>query len=119
MLEPGVYEEHLVIDKPLTLQGAGWEQTTIMTRSQIADLAQEIQRVMKERIRAATSDTERQKIVAEVRQTYKDKLNHPTLLVTGTEGVVIRGIKLSNPGQHIEGSLASLSALGSATAMCT
>lgn len=110
-LEPGVYEEHLVIDKPLTFQGAGWEQTTIMTRSQLADLAQEIQTVMQDRIRAATSDDERQKIVAEVRQLYKDKLNHPTLLVTGAEGVVIRGIKFSNPGQHMEGSLASLSAL--------
>jgi pectin methylesterase-like acyl-CoA thioesterase len=34
---PGVYQEQVNINKPLTLDGSGWEQTAITTRSTAAE----------------------------------------------------------------------------------
>jgi bla regulator protein BlaR1 len=37
---PGLYDEHVKIDKPLTLEGAGWEKTAVMTESAGAKIRQ-------------------------------------------------------------------------------
>ncbi len=100
-LEPGIYEEQLVINKPLTLQGAGWDKTTLLTRIDATGLVEEMQDTIRKQMASATSDSQRQEIAAKVRQEYKEKANRPVLLVTQTQGVVIRGIRFSHPGKHV------------------
>jgi len=107
-LEPGVYEEPLIIDKPLTLQGAGWEETTVMRRIELTEIAEKIQATIRQRAAGVTSDDKRRKIIAEIQKEYRDRILSPALLVTGAEGVIVRGIRFSHPGKPIEGTLASL-----------
>ena len=101
---PGLYEERLKIDKPLTLTGAGWERTTIMTASAGADVFEEAMRMLRVRMQEAGSDEERKSISAKFETEFKEKYGIPTLLVSDAEGVVIRELKLTSPGKRLEGS---------------
>ena len=104
---PGVYEERVKIDKPLTLEGAGWEQTTIMTKNVAADkfqlelLAFSVR--IGERVKEVKTNEQRQAIMEEFTAEFSQK--HATLLVTNTEGVIIRNLKISSPGQILDGRL--------------
>lgn len=104
---PGVYEERVKIDKPLTLEGAGWEQTTIMTRNVAADkfqlelLAFSVR--IGERMKEVKTKEQREAIMEEFVAEFSQK--HATLLVTNTEGVIIRNLKISSPGRIADGLL--------------
>ncbi|MBN1359079.1 MAG: carboxypeptidase regulatory-like domain-containing protein [Sedimentisphaerales bacterium] len=111
-LPAGVFEERLVIDKPLVLQGAGWDQTTIVTRVDAAALAQEIEHALQERMATAADETERRAVAGQIRASYQDQLNQPVVLVTSARGVVLRDVKLSCPGTRIEGRFLALPVLG-------
>ena len=103
----GVYEEHLTINKPLTLEGAAWDKTTIMTTNRAADAIDEIMQKAMQRYQAAKTDDERRAIQAEFKAKYSSQfafdLAPPVLSVTGAEGVIIRNIKFTSPGRVIEG----------------
>lgn len=94
-LEPGVYQERLIIDKPLTLEGAGWEKTTFLVESRAAEEYEKIQ----ETLRARPSRTE----IEQMRTRYTEGMDPLVLRVTGARGVVIRGIKFSAPGRRLGG----------------
>ena len=100
---PGMYEERLRIDKPLTLEGTGWERTTIMTRSAGADVFEEAMRTIEARMREAKTDEQRKSIGAKFKAEFIEKYGMPTLLVSGTKDVVIRNLKLTSPGKRLEG----------------
>ncbi|MEN6425080.1 MAG: M56 family metallopeptidase [Phycisphaerales bacterium] len=74
-LEPGTYHERLRIDKPLTLEGAGWDKTTVMMESQ----------------------------VPESKEQAADLAALSVLSVVGTQDVTIRGVKFTAPGRRVEG----------------
>jgi parallel beta-helix repeat protein len=105
LIGPGVYEERVKIEKPLTLKGAGWEKTTIMTRNVAADkfqlelLAFSVR--IGERVKKVKTKEQREAIMQEFAAEFSDK--HATLLVTNTEGVIIRNLKISSPGRIVEG----------------
>ncbi|MEN6575120.1 MAG: M56 family metallopeptidase [Phycisphaerales bacterium] len=74
-LEPGTYHERLSIDKPLTLEGAGWDKTTVMMESQ----------------------------VPESKEQSADLAALSVLNVVGAKDVTIRGVKFTSPGRRVEG----------------
>ena len=100
---PGVYEEHLKINKSLTLEGSGWNRTTIMTASAGADVIEEAMRTLQLRIQEAESDGQRKEISDKFEAEFKEKYGRPALFVSNTEGVVIRELKLTLPGERLEG----------------
>ncbi len=106
-LPAGVFEERLVIDKPLTLEGAGWDKTTIMVRVDGPALAEQMQRAIQERIGGTTNESAISAVARQVRNSY----TRPVVLVTGTQAVTICGIKFSCPGTRVEGSSLSLAPL--------
>jgi len=105
---PGLYEEYLKIDKPLTLEGAGWDKTTVMTRSIGADVIEEVMRALNSRMRKADSDEQRKEIAAEFKAEFRKKYAKPTLLVNNAENVVIGDLKFTSPGRRLEGRSISL-----------
>lgn len=74
-LEAGTYHERLRIDKPLTLEGAGWDKTTVVMESQLP----------------------------ESKEQAADLAALSVLSVAGARDVTIRGIKFSAPGRRVEG----------------
>ena len=100
---PGMFEEHLKIEKPLTLAGAGWDKTTIMTAIAGADVVEEAMRALEVRMQEAKTDDQRNEIGAEFKAEFKEKYGRPALFVSNTEGVVIRELKLTLPGERLEG----------------
>jgi len=100
---PGMYEERLKIDKPLTLTGAGWDKTTIMTMSPGADVIEQAMRTLQGRMQEAKTDDHRNEIAAKFKIEFKEKHGRPTLLVSDTQGVVISDLKLTSPGERLEG----------------
>jgi parallel beta-helix repeat protein len=100
---PGLYDEHVKIDKPLTLEGAGWEKTAVMTESAGADAYEEAVRTLNARMEETKSDEQRKEIAAKFGAEFKEKYGKPTLLVGDTEGVVIRDLKFTSPGKRLEG----------------
>ncbi len=116
-LPAGVFEERLVIDKPLTLEGAGWDKTTIRMRVDGPAVAEQMQRAIQERIGGTTNESEISAVARQVRDLY----SRPVVLVTSTRAATIRGIKFSCLGTTVEGHLLPIPVLrfGEATAHLT
>jgi hypothetical protein len=122
---PGVFAESLVIDKPLTLEGAGWQKTVIRkgldmeAASEPALLA-----ALGPKLPKALSEAERRDLVdewmtlsetlrsqlhtwkAERRAVVEDWLRRraqPVLLVRNASNVVVRGCKFTYPRACLPG----------------
>jgi hypothetical protein len=109
---PGVYKERLEIDKPLTLEGAGWDQTTIVTENNTADAFEEAISTFRKRILEAKSEEHAKKLSAELQAQFeaemKENMAAQTHLVSDTGNVVIRNLKLTSPGRNIDGRALSV-----------
>ncbi|HYG33809.1 MAG TPA: right-handed parallel beta-helix repeat-containing protein, partial [Clostridia bacterium] len=97
----GTFSANITLSKPLTLEGAGWEQTIIRAKKSITTATASDLQAFAAEIRSASDP----KAVAEVRATWRAKLGAPTLTVSGTDNVVIRGIRFiaEAPPAHVEG----------------
>ncbi len=109
---PGVYKERLEIDKPLTLEGAAWDKTTIITENKSADVFEEAMNTFRKRILEAKSEEHAKKLSAELQAQFeaemKENMAAQTHLVSDAENVVIRNLKLTSPGRSIEGRALSV-----------
>jgi len=104
-IAPGVYREHLKINKPLTLMGSSWKQTTVITAGAGADVVEQAKRTLQVRMQEAETDDQRNKIAEKFKAEFKEKYGRPTLLVSDTEGVVIRSLKFTSPSRRLEGGM--------------
>ncbi|MBI5387683.1 MAG: right-handed parallel beta-helix repeat-containing protein [Verrucomicrobia bacterium] len=93
-LGPGVFEECLTIEKPLTLEGAGWEKTLLRKEpGPEINSEKDLLRLLEPRLKAAASDDERRAILQEFMQQH----GTPVLTVRNTKGVQVRGLRFTNP----------------------
>ncbi|MBN1851390.1 MAG: right-handed parallel beta-helix repeat-containing protein [Pirellulales bacterium] len=98
---PGLYEERLTITKPVSIVGAGWDQTVI-TAAESAEVLQDrsVMEKIQQEFKAATSDDERQAILTKFRE-QSGML--PTVTIRNTAGVELRGLQMKLGGRHMEG----------------
>ena len=91
---PGVYDGDLVIRKPLTLEGAGWDRTTIAalqpTAEQVAQARQALERQVRQAMAARNPDRARA-----LARTFEDQLRRPAVRVEGARGVHLRGLRIA------------------------
>jgi len=107
-LEPGLYKESLIINKPLTLEGAGWNKTVILKEKPVVHSFKDIQRMMLQRLSKAESDVQREQMAAQLKEELAERLSPTALRVENAQDVVIRGVKFTSPGGHIEGTSMNL-----------
>jgi len=107
-LEPGLYKERLTINKPITLEGAGWDKTVIVRERRAIASSDEIESLMAQRVSAAKSDAEREQIAAQVKKELTGEMSPVALSVENAQDVVIRGIKFTSPGAHVKGASMNL-----------
>jgi beta-lactamase regulating signal transducer with metallopeptidase domain len=98
---PGVYEEALTLSRPLTLEGAGPEKTSIVSGDPSFD-PQMVETEVRAKLRDLKTDEEKKAFMEEMRKKF---LPRPAILVEGAKGVEIRGLKASLRGKSAEGSV--------------
>ncbi len=88
---PGRFEEWVAVEKPLTLEGAGWQQTVLSPKPMPAIRSDaDLERVLRPRLQAAGSDRERSEIV----QNFLRDFGRPALTMRNTSGAQVRGFKI-------------------------
>lgn len=91
---PGIYEESVRIRKPISLEGAGWAQTTIAApRLARSPALEKAAGDLDARIRAARNEQEERAI----REEFLEQHAPPALLVRDADGVQVRGLKITAP----------------------
>lgn len=85
---PGVYAGNLVITKPLTLEGAGWDKSRIASGVVWSGSPEGAAREHRGKLNAAAGAGAIQK----ARDWLARKYGGPTLVVRGGDGVVVRGL---------------------------
>ncbi len=91
-LAPGTFPESVTIAKPLTLQGSGWEKTTLGPGKPMP-LTQKQKDEFFAALDAASNKQERARIAV----AFATGQSMPTVTVKNTKGVVLRGIKFRGP----------------------
>ena len=100
-LAPGAFPEGVTIAKPLTLQGAGWEQTTIGPDKRLP-----LTQKQKDEFFAALDATSDKQERARIAIAFATGQSTPRVTVKSTKGVVLRGIKFrGSPTGDAEGGL--------------
>lgn len=98
----GRWKERIVIAKPLTLEGAGWEKSSIWPEQHDAE-ADKRRATLDARIKAATSENEKNAIHKE-----SGPIDEPTIRITSPVGVTVRGFAIrgvSYPDRSVKKSL--------------
>ena len=91
-LAAGEFPEGLVIDKALTLQGAGWEKTSIGAEKNMP-----LTQRQKDEFFAALDAASTQEQRAQIAVAFATRQVKPTLVVKGAKDVVLRGIRFRGP----------------------
>lgn len=89
-LGEGEWRERITISKPLTIEGAGWEKTSIKPDQFPPDVTAKSKAEFRERYVRGLSVTER----AVLDREWAEKFARPTLLVEETVDVVVRGLRI-------------------------
>jgi serine/threonine protein kinase len=98
---PGRYREPLLITKPVTLVGAGWDTTVIgPTEPAVGPTAEEAQE-LERRFQDANTNEERSRL----RQEAQERFFMPAVRVRGAGVVRFEGLRFTQPGTAPEGSL--------------
>lgn len=100
---PGRFEAPLVIDKAVSIVGAGWTQTVIGPVDPKPGAPAEALREAERRFREARTEDERRQIRDEFRAAYEA----PVVQIRSGQPVVLSGVRFSLPGVPPEGKLLS------------
>jgi parallel beta-helix repeat protein len=103
-LREGEWKERIVIAKPLTIEGAGWEKTTIKPDQPLPGATPEARAEFRKRYTPGLPEAE----VAKLNQEWSEKFEKPTLLVQETGKVTVRGVRIG-------GAFASRAQMGNET----
>ncbi len=98
---PGRFEESLVIGKPVTLEGDGWDKTVIGPKKPWAEPPPEAQREAERRWRDAKTDEARRQL----REEFTEKFSKPVLGIQGAKDVRVLGLRFTQPGIAPDGKL--------------
>jgi parallel beta-helix repeat protein len=88
-LEAGMWKERIILSKPLTVEGAGWEKTRIQPDQPVEGVTPEGKAEFRKRFVRGLPETE----VAKLNREWAEKFEPPTLLVHNCEKVAVRGIR--------------------------
>jgi len=91
----GIYEENLIINKPLKIQGSGWDYVTIMPKPAKIGSAEKLNKLIENKMRSAKSDNERNVIETELKRKYFSS----TVFVKDVGNVEIRDLKITALGR--------------------
>ncbi len=91
-LAAGAFKENITITKSLTLQGAGWQETTIGPDSTVPLTQQK-----KDEFFAALEATSDRQERAKIAVAFANRQPAPALTVKNAKGVVLRGIRFRGP----------------------
>lgn len=86
----GTFRENLVISKPLTLEGEGWDQSVVVAKVAVTTVSQEDLAAVEREVRSVANREEAQKI-------WREKLDRPALKVINTQNVKVRGLRFGAP----------------------
>jgi hypothetical protein len=92
-VRPGTYEENLTIRRPVTLQGAGWQQTTIRAPAVSPEQVKRDLLALQETLALATTAEQRQALQA----AFREKFLAPAVHVVGARDIELRDLKLCGP----------------------
>lgn len=94
---PGIYRENLVIDKPLKIEGSGWENTVVTPSEVLLDSLEELSKRFETILRKAKTDEEKQQAYAKLQELQEDmkQFSKPTLLVKDAQNVDINRLKFT------------------------
>lgn len=93
---PGIYEGALTITRPITLEGAGPDKTTIFRKNTRPSEA--VLKEMEKKLEAARSKEEQQALMPQFMELMRAfKANHTTVTISGAQGVVLRNLKFTDP----------------------
>lgn len=93
-IDTGVFRERLKIDKPITLLGAGPDQTIIKPGDAVPHHTDAEKIAFADAVEKAPSDRQLRRIVSE----YLGLQTAPTISVEGINGVILRGLKIQGVG---------------------
>ena len=88
----GVFPENLSVAKPITLQGAGWERTTVGVE-RMGGFTQR----QKDEFFAALEATSDKQERARIAMAFVSTDTRPALAVRNTKGVTVRGVRFRGP----------------------
>lgn len=91
-LAAGEFRERLTIMKPLTLQGAGWEKTTLGPEKHVAYTQRQ-----KDEFFAALEATQDKQERVRIAVAFATGQVPPTMTIKNTKGAVLRGIRFRAP----------------------
>ena len=86
----GEYDGDVVIRKPLTLEGAGWDKTTIVALQLSSDQLAQATRDFEREVRAAPPQDQRR-----LAEDYRQRLLLPAVRIETAQGVKIRNLKIA------------------------
>ncbi|MCF7972837.1 MAG: hypothetical protein K9N55_03375 [Phycisphaerae bacterium] len=101
-IAPGIYTESIIINKAVTLMGAGWNETTIASTGTAAEQYRKLKTAMDVRLTRVTSVEQGQAIQAELKAKVDLIEDQQALLVSHANGVIIRNLTISSPGAPLE-----------------
>jgi hypothetical protein len=100
---PGRFEAPLVVNKAVSLVGAGWSQTVLGPLQPRPGAPADVQRDFDRRFREARTDDARRQI----REEYAAAYETPVVQIQSSQPVVLTGIRFTLPGVPPEGRLLS------------
>lgn len=89
-LREGEWKERIVINKPVTIEGAGWEKTLIKPDQPVPGATPEAKAEFRKRYVRGLPDAE----LAKLNREWEEKFEKPTVLVHDTGKVTVRGLRI-------------------------